>query len=1191
MKRRVRIKKLPKAKVGKQVDYSLFNDQATMGGGDYNNNGSQPGLNLNKFISGVPREDANVEAEGGETVFGDLNGDGIPEHQVIKGPRHSSGGVPLSLPEDTFIFSDTRSMKIKEPKLLKRFGKNEKKSLTPAKIAKQYDINNYRKILEDPNSDDLSKKTAELMIKNYNIKLGELALVQESMKGMPQGIPLAAKPAMGILGLKQEDFIDPQLQNVNKQLSQKVEQQQAGPEEGMEEGVAEAEEMNQGPVAQPQQQPPMSFGGRMLRAQDGGPITVNQAEVEQDPLSFYDYARGEYDYFINNPDMWNQDPDMMNPDGSFKFCLDCLVKDYDNPDHLQGIVQLMQEGLTEGPHNTEWADEYDQFYQALEKYEIQPPILEQQKNRQYGGEYADGGVPNPPQPQYKLYNKEGRITGNVPNGQEYLDAHPDYRVGKSGSLYTPEGDFAGKGFGEFYKPPAHIPFSQMNSLTPDEQKQAHSGPPAPLAAYGMAMGGYDMPFYDLPEAKYGRAIPKAQGGIEIREDDPDYDRKVWDANQAGKKVIRIGNDGRKQVVKYNTGVRPEYDEATMGADFGTTPSGEAAAIQYHLLQEGFKDPKIREKFYEEYQNSVKDSRGYSNSASQTANQASLEGFDQDAAIDNFMNMQKRNLMFKAKQIDPVLFSNSGKGFRSWSDVEGRINSGMEVINPATGQPITSQSEFKAAKKHLAEEYGRRDQSGNIVNPNNVSLGQIATGIGQPLEQGVDDGFSDNKNSRAAQQAGFHAYANMMNNAGGYDADTQFAIRNFQGEMQVGDPDQTGMAGYLGTNVSPIDDFSNLDLNGDGIFSANELDPNSSYKSTYGNTTAGELTGIQGTSLEYGCQCEDPDGDFYMEKDENGKCPCDPEEEKKCACKKKDGTIEEVGIDPATGDCLPCEENENILSEDEPAPWWLQDTIKTTGAFGDLMGIKKYMPWAPRVDLEEPDAVYADPTRELAQQAEQANIQTQAISQFSGAQAQSARAASIQGQASKQAADTLNQYNVNNIAAANQNEQQKVGIRNQEQLTNQQIGQGLYDQTTIANQQFDNAKLAGRTNLRNLYTNAITNRQKQQNLNSLNEQYDINPADGGSLIFKGGRDLTGKGTRQPDYPALYKQCRQEGVAEKDLSDCAKSKLGQGTTTSPVQNPGGYGSVNAGNAVQGQQKGGYIYDDGGFVYGSNVYPFVL
>ena len=89
--------------------------------------------------------------------------------------------------------------------------------------------------------------------------------------------------------------------------------------------------------------------------------------------------------------------------------------------------------------------------------------------------------------------------------------------------------------------------------------QQHMYGGTPMAAYGMMMGGYDMPFYDAPKASVGRAIPKAQNGVEIREDDPDFDRKVWDAHQAGKKVIRIGNDGRKSVVKYNTGVSPEYD--------------------------------------------------------------------------------------------------------------------------------------------------------------------------------------------------------------------------------------------------------------------------------------------------------------------------------------------------------------------------------------------------------------------------------------------------------------------------------------------------------------------------------------------------------------------------------------------------------------------------------------------------------
>ena len=149
---------------------------------------------------------------------------------------------------------------------------------------------------------------------------------------------------------------------------------------------------------------------------------------------------------------------------------------------------------------------------------------------------------------------------------------------------------------------------------------------------------------------------------------------------------------------------------------------------------------------------------------------------------------------------------------------------------------------------------------------------------------------------------------------------------------------------------------------------------------------------------------------------------------------------------------------------------------------------------------------------------------------------------------------------------------------------------------MANQQFDNAKLAGRTNLRNQYTNAITNKQKQQNLNSLNEQYDINPADGGSLAFKRGRDLTGKGTKGMNYDDAVASCISLGINPSDKSSfqqCVNEKMGQPQSAPAPQNSGGYGAVNAGNNVpiQGRQKGGYIYDDGGFVYGSNVYPFVL
>jgi hypothetical protein len=126
-----------------------------------------------------------------------MDGDGGLEHMKISGPRHSQGGVPLNVPEGSFVFSDTKKMKIKDPAILAKFGKSMKKGgITPAQIAKQYDINKYKAVMEDPYADPLAKATAQLMVKNYESKLGQLALVQEGMKGFPGGIPQVAQNAM-----------------------------------------------------------------------------------------------------------------------------------------------------------------------------------------------------------------------------------------------------------------------------------------------------------------------------------------------------------------------------------------------------------------------------------------------------------------------------------------------------------------------------------------------------------------------------------------------------------------------------------------------------------------------------------------------------------------------------------------------------------------------------------------------------------------------------------------------------------------------------------------------------------------------------------------------------------------------------------------------------------------------------------
>lgn len=244
MKRKVKVSFLPKAKKGLEARTSGLEVRMKAGLG-YNANQlnwpvmagefSQPEVETNSTLKAVPVDEANLEAEVGETAFTDLDGDGIPEHYKIGGKRHSEGGTPLYLPDNSFIFSRDRSMKIKDPSIVAQFGMPAKKSgYTPADIAKKYDINKFRKVLGDPDTDDLQRKTAESVISSYNLKLGKLALAQESIKGFPQGIPAIAMPYMEHMGIQPEQLV----QNQSEQMSQQQvdsEELQDQPDESQEE--------------------------------------------------------------------------------------------------------------------------------------------------------------------------------------------------------------------------------------------------------------------------------------------------------------------------------------------------------------------------------------------------------------------------------------------------------------------------------------------------------------------------------------------------------------------------------------------------------------------------------------------------------------------------------------------------------------------------------------------------------------------------------------------------------------------------------------------------------------------------------------------------------------------------------------------------------------------------------------------
>lgn len=1138
---KVRIKKLPKARTGYQVQGALVNDVPAMGGADYNAYIGAPKLRESKYIKAVPRDEANLEAEGGETVYGDINGDGMPEHKIIVGPRHAQGGVPLNLPEDTFIFSDTRAMRIKDPELLNMFGKGgTNKSYTPAELAKQYDVQKYRKILEDPETDAIERKTAELMIKKYVVKLGCLALAQESMKGFPQGIPAVAKPCMEARGLTEQDILpNKEISVLNDQLKKQMEQE-GGADENM---LQQAEEMNDGnPVAQPQEMGPpqeemeapspeemMMHGGyphrRLRRAQEG----MQQPSPEEMAMMQQQQQGGQ--------------------------------------DEMAEIMQEVAAALQRGADPSE-------VVMSLLQNNI-PPDAIVQIFTQLGAE-----------PQQAAQIVEQVIAQAQGGGQEQMM-------------------------------PQDQPMSEEEAMMMQQQQMQQQAPP--MAMYGMTMGGYDMPFYDMPEAAYGMAmgsgqsqnyqgrpkripgsgpmfpLTKAPDGIEVKRADYKTDeefqaalRRAYVQSGRGKqKIYVVKPDGQRVEQKVSATGHDKYS----GSDLASGWNGDVvAAATFEAMKQTFNDDKAKKAFANQVRETLNDQKSYKGKKG-TYSKMYKDQFGKDPMdpaqlsdqeiVDKYLRMQERNL----KTI--TLGNKIGvKGFGSYlyTDYKGDLRQmeDQDLDRDGKIKPNSDEEGFKTMIKKTnpnLTDTEIADMRKKIEDAGYTSLESVSGSVGLPMKRKAGSGRADALYDEEAyiQQAGFIAADKLMKDLDAspnkYDEDTQVAllgITSFSGYTpygaQVGVSDETGM-GII--NISPIDAY-------------------------YTNTTQGEIQGHHGLKFEDvgPCQCEKdklPDGTpdpTYKPKDAQGKCTCEPTKPKDCPCQKSDGTVINMTAN-ADGTCPPCTEDKDIPVPGPPAEWWLQDTIKTTGAFGDLMGIKKYMPWAAPAKLQTPRPTFLDPTRELAANAEQANIQTAGMAQFAGPQALSARSSSIQGQASKNAADVLSKYNNANVNIANQFEMKATDIRNQESMLNQATQQRLYDQNTIANQQFDNAKLAMRNNLRNYYTNAITNRTKTDALNQMFPNYQVSPGSGGFMAYQPTTKTPNPSqTSGKTKEEWFKWCKDNG--DPNPSACA-GRMMSGNNSNSTNNP----DPNMVNTMHGTvgKYGGEMFEDGGFVYIDSWLPFIM
>ena len=177
----------------------------------------------------------------------------------------------------------------------------------------------------------------------------------------------------------------------------------------------------------------------------------------------------------------------------------------------------------------------------------------------------------------------------------------------------------------------------------------------------------------------------------------------------------------------------------------------------------------------------------------------------------------------------------------------------------------------------------------------------------------------------------------------------------------------------------------------------------------------------------------------------------------------------------------------------PIGFYPQDVLNEAAAIGDLASINKYMPRMTQFSPVPMKPTFYDPNRELANNAEMANIAAQNLAQFTGPQAFNTRFSDVQGKGLANAANILGRYNNLNVGVANQFEQANKQLINEANFRNALFANDFYDKSVIANQQYDNARRQARRENVDYINAALENRFITDQMNSLYPNYFVEPS--------------------------------------------------------------------------------------------------
>ena len=370
------------------------------------------GNNVRRTLKPTSRTQADLEAEKGETIITNLGNDVNTEFYTIGGKPHSQGGTPVSIPDDSFIFSKDKKMKITDKDILELFSMHDKKSgYTPAEISKKFDMNKYIAILNNKLATPLEKETAKLMIKKNNESLGKLAVVQESMKGFNEGIPAVAQTFMGKYNITPEELISGNLLGFQRGILEYQKKQNEDMLIALKNSIMQQMQtkIQQDQMQQSQEQPalPQARGGMSFIKRQRNPFdpklieeldkvysksTIAQLEKEADKKA------GSQNYEFRNGKLVPKSAWKLNP--NYQYSEGLKIGGYDFNNEFATINAYMSDPIQEEAMRNHFNEvnkdrlssplTIEQFREYISKYqEVAPEIFTAQHSKKYEGKTTE----------------------------------------------------------------------------------------------------------------------------------------------------------------------------------------------------------------------------------------------------------------------------------------------------------------------------------------------------------------------------------------------------------------------------------------------------------------------------------------------------------------------------------------------------------------------------------------------------------------------------------------------------------------------------------------------------------------------------------------------------------------------------------------------------------------------------------